>query len=128
MYNKIIVIGDNINGSIIRAELENNDLTSDTSIPNVGITRSKTIYDDIIYTIPYGLERCKYEMKRCNNVMTDGSHDTIPLYHFDVDKVVKITYDNLKSVEERNLIESISIPFDSSVMNLRLAKTFDIDL
>jgi len=128
VYNKIIVIGDNINGSIIRAELENNDLTSDTSIPNVGITRPKVIYDDIIYTVPYALERCKYEMKRCNNVMTDGSHSSIPLYHFNVDRVVKITYGNINSIEERNLIESVSIPFNGGDMNLRLAKTFDIDL
>jgi len=128
VYNTILVIGDNINGSIVRASLSNNDLTSDTSIPNIGFERTLVISDDIIYNNTLALERCKYEMKRVNKVLSTGRYSSIPIYHLDVDKVAKITDSRLDSDSERGLIDSITIPFDNSSMSINLVETFDIDL
>lgn len=128
VFNKIIVIGDNINGAIARASVSNNDLLSDTSIPNVGFERVKVITDNIIYNSTLALERGKYELKRLTVSLSELPISSIPLYHLDVDRVVKISDPYLDCDEKRLVINSISIPFNNSSMSLGLVDTFEINL
>lgn len=128
VYNACLVIGDNINGSIATGEVLNNDLLSDTSIPNIGYKRTLVIYDDIIYNSSLAIERAKYELKRAMTVGTEGSLTSVQMYHFDVDRVITITNERLNFDHKRTLINSISIPFNMSEMSLQLVDTFEITL
>lgn len=129
VYNRILVIGNNVNGTIVRAVVENNDLLSDTSIPNIGLTRTFVVKDDIIYTVQYCIERGKYELKRRTSVLTSGGYNFLPLWHLDVDKVVTVNEDRINMNKKRKLIQSLNIPLDStSSASGNFVDTFDIDL
>jgi hypothetical protein len=60
--------------------------------------------------------------------LTETSISSTPIYHLDVDKVVKVTDDYLGLDGKRLLINSYSIPFNNSSMSLGLIDTFEIDL
>lgn len=127
--NSILVIGDNINGQIFRAKVQNNDLLSPTSIANLGLELLETVKDDIIYSTALCIERGKYELKRKTNVSLDGRFDSVILPHFDVDRVIEVTDSRLNLTKKRLLIDSISMPLNnSSSMSITVVDTFDIDL
>lgn len=128
VINSVLVIGDNINGAIARGVAKNNDLLSNTSIPNIGIEKLLVVNDDIIYNNTLAEERAKYELKLATVALTETSISSIPIYHLDVDKVVKVTDDYLGLDGKRLLINSYSIPFNNSSMSLGLIDTFEIDL
>lgn len=128
VFSACLVIGDNVNGLIATGEVLNNDLLSDTSIPNIGYKRTLVIYDDIIYNSTLAIERAKYELKRASVVGTEGGLTCVQMYHFDVDRVIRITNDRLNFIGKRTLINSINIPFDNSNMSLQLVDTFETTL
>lgn len=129
VYNSFLIIGDNINGNIVRATVKNEDLLSNTSIPNVGFERVKVIKDNIINTVFYAEQRGIYELKRATNVLTSSRLSCVPIYHLDVDKVIRITDDRQNMTDARKLIESITIPLDNSGdMSLNVVDTFDINV
>lgn len=128
VYNSVLVIGDNINGAIARGKVQNNDLLSQTSIPNIGFERLKVIHDNIINTSALAIERAKYELKRSTQLLTESPIQSIPLYHLDVDRVVELTDSRLGFEEKRSVINSLSIPFNNSSMSIKLVDSFEITL
>lgn len=129
VVNSVTVIGDNVNGLTFRANVQNNDLLSDTSVENLNLEILKTVKDNIIYSIPLCIERAKYVLKRLTNVLTQSRISSLPIPHLTVDKVVTVKDSRLDFIKKRVLIDAISIPFNnSSSMSLTVMDTFDIDL
>jgi hypothetical protein len=128
VFNSCLVIGDNVNGAIATGRVYNNDLLSDTSIPNVGLERTLVIYDDIIYNNTLAVERAKYELKRATVVGSEGSIQSVPMYHLDVDRVITLTDDRLGFENKRFVINSLSIPFDNSYMSIGIVDSFELTL
>jgi hypothetical protein len=128
VFNSCLVIGDNVNGAIATGRVYNNDLLSDTSIPNVGLERTLVIYDDIIYNNTLAVERAKYELKRATVVGSEGSIPSVPMYHLDVDRVITLTDDRLGFENKRFVINSLSIPFDNSYMSIGIVDSFELTL
>lgn len=127
--NRIKVIGDNVNGTIVEATVSNNDLLSPTSIPNLdGEVLLDVIKDDIISTVAYAEQRAIYELKRKTNVSTEIRVNSIILPHLEVDKVVDINDSRIDFVKKRMLLDSITMPLNnSSNMSFIGLETFDID-
>jgi len=127
VYNAVNVVGANINGDIASAYLENNNLLSDTSIPNVGWKRVKKIEDPNISTDALALTRAKYELKRTINLQSENTFSCVPIYHLDVDGIITLTDDDLNLNKERNLINSISLPLSTGgTMSITCAKSIDL--
>ena len=128
VYNSCLVIGDNVNGLIATAKTFNNDLLSDTSIPNIGYERVLVVSDDIIYNSGLALERAKYELKRATVVGTDIPISSTPMYHLNVGSVAKLTDDRLNLIGKRSVIDSITIPLNNNQMNINLLDSFEVTL
>lgn len=129
VYNSCKVIGSNINGTTVIATVKNEDLLSDTSIPNLGFERILVIKDNIIYTVPFAVQRAIYELKRATNVLSQSRLVSLPLFHLDVDRVVTVKDSDINFNKKRVLLNAITIPFNnSSSMNMTVVDTFDIDL
>lgn len=128
VYNSCLVIGDNVKGAIATGKVSNNDLLSDTSIPNIGYERVLVVYDDIIYNSTLATERAKYELKRASVVGNEGTLQSTPMYHLDVDRVISITDDRLNFVNKRTVINSINIPFNNSQMSIGVVDSFEVSL
>lgn len=109
LYNKIIVIGDNINGQIFDATATNANSQSDTNISRIGV-KIKVIEDSIIYTTELAEKRAEYELKRLNALQSAITITSVPMYHLDVDRVITLTDSKLGLDEERFVIQSINIP------------------
>ena len=105
---------DNIDGAIFDSLVENNDLQSPTSIPNVGFKRVKTIKDSNIYSTALAEVRAEYELKRATNVLNEISIKSIPMYHLDVDNVITLTDAKHNLDRYRFLINGISLPLGTS--------------
>lgn len=127
VYNAVQVIGANVNGQIFDALVENNDLQSSSSIPNVGFRRVLVITDENIYSDVLALARAKYELKRVTNLLIEQQIVCVPLYHIDVDYVLELTAEKLKLDKDRFLINSIDMPLGTSgEMTINCAMTTDL--
>jgi hypothetical protein len=110
IYNRITVVGDQINGKTATYTLENNNLNSETCILRIG-SRTKIIEDTAIYSDELAQERAKYEMKLTTIVQKAVGISVAPMYHLDVNKVITLTDDAYNFYKERFLINNINIPF-----------------
>lgn len=127
IYNAVLVIGDNINGLIYDALVENNNLTSPTSIPNVGFRRVLVIEDSNINTEALAIARAKYELKRVTNLLIEQSIETVPVYHLYVNSIITVTDPSLNLERKRLLITSISTPISTSgTMTIRCIDTTEL--
>ena len=127
--NKILVIGDNINGAIYDAVAENTNLQSPTRTQLIG-EKLEIIEDSNIYTTALAQDRADYELKRKIAVYSGVSIESAIIFHLDVDKVITLTEDKLKFDKERFLIENINIPLGNSAsrMTIDVVKTSDLVL
>lgn len=129
VINSVLVIGDNINGNIARAKVQNNDLSSPTSIPNINKELLLVIRDNLINTDLLAEERARYELKRKTNLLIEGKLNSIPLYHLDVDKVIALDSQYYSFSEKRFLINGINMSFGSnSGMTLSIVDSLDFTL
>jgi len=127
VYNAVLVVGANINGDIFSAYVENNNLLSDTSIPNVGWKRVKYIPDPNIYSDALALERAIYELRRLVNLQSERLITCVPIYHLDVDGIITLTTNQVN--RERYVIDSIGLPIGTSgSMSLNVSKSLDFTL
>ena len=126
VYNAVKVIGDNVNGATYTATVENNNLQSPTSIPNVKFMRIKVITDTNIYSNALAQTRAEYELKRLTNLLNEISITSVPMYHLDVDKVITLTDSSQGLDRYRYLINSISIPLSTGgSMTVTCARSVD---
>ena len=127
--NAITVIGDNIAGQTFRFTLKNEDLLSDTSIPNLGVEILEVIKDDIIYSTALCEQRCIYELRRKTNVNLSGRIDSIALPHIKEGDVITLTDSRLNLFKKRLLVDSINTSLDSGFeMSLSLLDVFDANI
>ena len=129
IFNAVLTVGDNVDGSIYTALVENTNLQSPTSIPNVGFKRVKVINDNNIYSNALAEVRSEYELKRVTNVLNEINITAMPMYHLDVDKVITLT-DSAHDLDiYRFLINSISLPLGTSgQMTINCARSVDEDI
>lgn len=109
LRNKIIVVGDNINGVIVRGEAVNDNPQSPTSVNRIGV-KIETVTDSVIDNNTDATAYAEYLLKRKTVLQNAISLSVTPMFHLDVDQVITITDERLGLEEKRFLIESISIP------------------
>ena len=114
VYNAVKVVGANVNGDLATGYSENNNPISDFSIAKLGYTRIFKLNDANIPNDDYAQQRSDYELKKLMAWFSSMTFNSIPLFHFDVDKIITITSDNLKLEHERHLLNSFSIPLNAS--------------
>jgi hypothetical protein len=130
LFNSVVVIGANINnvdGDTYTATATNTDLTSNTSVGNLGYTRTKTVTDNTIATNADCLNRANYELKKSIGQECDITIPCIPVYHLDVDQVITITDPSLNYNMERFLITGFTLPFNfGGQMSITAVSAIDI--
>lgn len=109
IFNKILVIGDNINGDIATGVAINDNLLSDTRIQLIG-TRIKVIQDNIISTGALALNRAIYELRKYIAIHSSVKITSIPMYHLTADSVITLTDSSLNLNKERFVIQGFSLP------------------
>lgn len=127
--NVITVIGDNIAGQIFRATVKNEDLLSDTSIPNIGVEILEVIKDDIIYSNELCRQRCIYELRRKTNVNVSGRISSMLLPHINIDDVILVTDSRINLFKKRLLVNSISMSLSNQFdMSISVVDTFSVEI
>jgi len=114
VYNKVVVIGANIDGNIATGMAENKNLQSNTRSQLIGVKIMPPVTDDNITTDDLAQQRAVYELKRVTGLQSSISIKCTPFFHFNVDEVITITDKNLKLDHEKHLIQSIDIDFSNS--------------
>jgi len=127
VYNAVLVIGANINGDIAKSYIENNDLQSETSIPNVGWKRVKYVSDPNISTDLLASYRSKYELKKVTKLQSEHSIETVPMYHLTEDGIVTLTESHFGLTKQRNIINSYSLPLATNGnMSISFARSTEL--
>lgn len=113
LYNKVIVVGDNIDGAIFDGSAVNNNPQSETNINRIGV-KIKLVEDPNIYTTELAEKRALYELKQANALQSSISITSVPMYHLDVDKLITLTDKKLGLNEEKFIIQDINLSFGKS--------------
>lgn len=113
VYNTIVVIGSNINGTIATGTAINNNLQSSTRVQLIGSRTKSPIVDDNITTNSLALQRAEYELKRVVALQSSISINAMPFFHLDVDQVITLTDASLNLNAERFLIQSINLQLEN---------------
>lgn len=129
VYNACLVVGDNINGEIFDAYVENTNTQSPTSINNLGWKRVLVVTDPNIYTDELATIRAEFELRNVTIMLSSFSISCAPhILHLDVDRVITLTSNKLDVDEERVLIDSLSIPLSSeSEITINCALTSELE-
>ena len=112
VVNSITVIGDNVNGNLSRFTYQNTDLTSDISIPNIGLVAGDLISDDLINTDALAEQRAIYEIRRQSRMFIDGDMVFKKMYHILVDNVIEVDSVIMGWNKKKLVIDSVSIGLD----------------
>jgi hypothetical protein len=129
-YNTVMVVGDNVNGSIATGTATNNDPSSPFSVFHIGARLAPPITNAICSTDAQAQALAEYELKRYASLAINATISCIPLFHLDVDQIVTVTDDEASLDNERFLINSINIPLDpkgGNRMTINATKASDID-
>lgn len=126
LRNKVIVIGDNVNGAIYDASATMTDSLSPFNIYRIGV-KTEVINDSNIYSDALAELRAAYELKRLLSIQSSVDLQCIPMYHLDVDTLIALTDDKLGLVDEKFLIRSITLPFQpNSNMSISAVKASEL--
>lgn len=126
IYNVIKVIGDNPTTGIYAAILKNTNLNSPTCIQRVG-EKIKYIESSFCYDESRAQQFAKYLLNKYSRIQAALSFQTTLVPHLDVNNVVTITDKNFKYYLERFILQSITIPFNSSTpMDIQATNTASI--
>ena len=129
LYNKVIVVSDNVDGGLYVATATNTNPASKTNINAIGVKIAEPIVDNVIYTQDLAQIRANYELKRLNAMQSAISLRSVPMFHLDVDKVITLTDDRLGLNQERFLLQDINIPLGfGQEMTVSAVKTIDLAL
>lgn len=127
VYNSQTVIGDNIDGHIVKGVAENRDLASPICIQKIGYRPAEPIENTVIQTDHDAQELAKYKLRRSIRVNESIAISCIYIPHLQVDDVITITDKNLKLHKERFIINSISGNIRSGI-TVNATKFTDIDI
>jgi len=130
LFNSVVVLGSNINsmdGVTYTATVTNTNLSSSTSVGNLGYTRTNYITNNLIPSNAQCLQLANYELKRAIAEECDIAILCVPVYHLDVDCVITLTDPLLNYTLERFLINSYTIPFNTGgQMSINAVSAIDI--
>lgn len=131
LYNSVLVIGENIKNSEtpIIYEAVNNDLLDPNSVPNVGFKKVKKIteYTKGIDTEEKAKQRGNWELKKARAKYSSVEINSLALYHLDVNQIVELSDQHLKSENERFVIQSINYTIGTEIAStISLTKAIEI--
>ena len=111
--NRIVVIGNNINGFLCRGAAENTDPNSLYSVYGPFGVRSQKITDNLIPSNKMCEERAKYELQKSmrNYVTLTFQCPWIP--HLEPGDIIRWTKEDWDIIGEEFVVNSISTPFSS---------------
>lgn len=126
-YNAVKVIGDNINGQIFDALVENRNNASPLSIDKIGYKLKQPILDPNIYTEELALGRANYELIIASRLSSKVQFSAYPVFHLDVDNICRVTDFRLGLDSERLLINGYQISFgDNPNMTIDATRTQEL--
>jgi len=121
--NYVVVIGDNINGSLVRAVAQDDNPTSPTRVSLIG-KRVLVIEDNLIYNNDLAQQRANYELQKAIAMYESVDLNCIPIDIIDEGSVVTITDSSAGLNQDRFIVQAVSFPlsFDGE-MRLTVWKT-----
>lgn len=129
IFNSVRVIGSNIDGITYSYTAQNNNLSSNVSIPNLGFERIFIHSSDLLDSNEKCKDLAEYILRRKIAMQNELSFSAIPMYHLNSDCICTLTDYNLNLSEERFLIDSITIPLNiGGVMTLKCIKEKELIL
>jgi hypothetical protein len=118
VFNRVVVIGDNVNGNIGRAVSSNEDIGSPTRISLIG-EKAKIVTDSNIRTDSTAQIRADYELDKMKRLYDGITITCLPLLHLSCNDVVTIMDSALFTEQPdkvgRYIIQGIS--YDINCMN-----------
>lgn len=111
--NRVIVIGGNVNSTIIySAVAENKNAKSPTKIQKIGI-KNAYIEDSSIYTQQLAQDRANYELNKISIVQLSSNLQSSYMTHLDVNNCIEISDEFLGFKNDRFIIQSLNIPIST---------------
>ena len=110
LRNYIVVIGDNINGSLVRAVASDQNIFSDTYVGKIGNITASPIKDSLIYTLPLAQDRADYELLKAIQKQESVDITHIPIDIIKEGDIVLLTNNKLGVNRERYLIMKTNLP------------------
>jgi hypothetical protein len=127
VFNSVLVVGANINGSIYSYKAQDLNLLSNTSIPNLGFERIYRYESDTLDSLQKVTDLANYILKRKIAIQNEVQINSIPMYHLDVDQIITLTDTNLDLSRERFLVNSLDIPLKTgSEISINCVKSKEI--
>lgn len=128
IYNAVTVLSDNVDGSLTKATVKNENYESGT---NIYRTPERTkVYEEYVYdTDEKAREYATYLLKRHSRLNSSFDVSCMPIFNLDVDRVITITDDRLGYEEERLVLNSINLGFGTSsdfTMSINATNSNDI--
>jgi hypothetical protein len=118
VFNRVVVVGDNVNGDIARFVATNDDVASPTRISIIG-EKAKLVEDSNIPNDALAEIRANYELEKCKRLYDGISLTCLPLLHLSCNDVVSIK-DNALFTEGDDIVGNYiiqSISYDVNCLN-----------
>ena len=110
--NKITVIGANINGSLVKATVENTNPMSNYNVNSDFGVKAKKITDDLLYSNYLCEERARYEMKKTMQNYATINLQCIYIPHLEPGDIVRWTYEPWGIEQEEFIVNTVSVPIN----------------
>jgi hypothetical protein len=107
--NNIIVVGDNINGLIIKAESKNENIFSDTYYEKIGLI-TEYITDDVIYDTTLAKERADYELQLATQIQESADIQCVPIDILKEGDIIIVDDSENGFNRDRYVVRTINIP------------------
>ena len=117
LVNKVRVVGGVFNGKVFDAEAVN---SNPASLANTQINRvhQKNVSDDNIYSDRLAQDRADYELYTSMREFCTVSCNCTLLPHLDVNNIIIIDKPELGIINEKFLINSLSMNFDGTAITM----------
>lgn len=128
LYNAVLVTSTLSSGLSYSAKVQNNNLLSPVSIPNIGYERIFPYKSEVLSSNQMCEDLANYILTRKTTIQSEVSFYSIPMYHYDVSQVITLTDNNLKLNKDRYIVNSISLPLNTGAqMTVNCVKIKELD-
>lgn len=122
IINRIIVMGNNVSGSFVKATAVNDNPSSPLYYKRIGYRTGSVINDTNISSNVLAEERAAYELRKVSIIQTSTSISVLLNPLISVNNLISLTSDFYDLTAERFLVQQISYSLDfSGFMSLTLA-------
>ena len=126
--NYVSVVGDNINGFIVKATAQNDNIFSDTYIGKIG-QRTVVIDDQQISTLIEAQDRADYELRVQTNIQESVDMECVPVDIINEGDIVLINDPDNALNRDRYLVSTINFPLkNGGTMQCNLVKAREVQL